>query len=171
MKEEQMEHSKAYEDFIKFYNATGMERIYGGYDKKMLEKIYDWERDEVEDLIWEGFKKDKFLVDFLPELKKYDGLKVVEETLEQMSIPNYNSVEFAVVLYEHTRDEKFIDMIAKNIHMDPKEGAYVIKLSKCTPCSAIYNYLTEIYINNEDSGIRLQAQKGMLYNKGIIDIC
>ena len=95
MKEEQMEHSKAYEDFIKFYNATGMERFYGGYDDEMLEKIYDWERDEVEYLIWDGFlKKDYFLVDYLPKLKKYNGLQASEDTLKQFAIPNENSVSF-----------------------------------------------------------------------------
>ncbi len=164
-----MEHSESYNSFIKYLNATGLERTYGALNDELLEEIFDWERDEVEDLIWEGFKEDKFLVIFLPKLNKYDGLQVVKDTIKQLEVPSYESVEFAVVLYENTKDEKYIDLIAENIHRDPKEMSYVVKLSECTPCSSTYNYLTEIYVNNDNSVIRSTAAKGILYNKGLID--
>lgn len=36
-----------------------------------MEEIYDWERDEVEDIIWDAFinKKEVDLAQFMPKLK------------------------------------------------------------------------------------------------------
>ena len=45
-----MQSSKAYEYLIKQLNATGSEKK-DGYNPRVLEEIYDWERNEAEDLI------------------------------------------------------------------------------------------------------------------------
>ena len=57
------------------------------YSNKTMEEIYDWERDEVEDIIWEKFQRDKdsMLSDLLVKLKKYDADYIFEfDTLDEL---------------------------------------------------------------------------------------
>lgn len=49
-----MQNSKAYDCLIKQLNANGSEKM-DGYYPKVMEEIYDWEREEVEDIIWDAF--------------------------------------------------------------------------------------------------------------------
>ena len=49
-----MENSEAYIRFVNLLNANGPVKK-DGYDPQTMEKIFDWERDEVEDLVWEYF--------------------------------------------------------------------------------------------------------------------
>lgn len=55
-----------------------------------MEEIFDWERDEVEDIIWNTFYKnsDTELDLFLPKLQKYDGIKALKEELLKCNIPS-----------------------------------------------------------------------------------
>ena len=82
------EHSYAYNDLVKMVKAVGYEKK-DEYSNKTMEEIYDWERDEVEDIIWEKFQRDKdsMLSDLLVKLKKYDGLKTLEKAIEEVYIP------------------------------------------------------------------------------------
>ena len=101
------EHSYAYNDLVKTINATGSERK-DGYDSKTMEEIYDWERDEVEDIIWKKFQRDKdsMLSDLLVKLKKYDRLKALEKAIEEVYIPGPASIMLAKTLYNYTKDMK-----------------------------------------------------------------
>ena len=45
-----MQNSKAYDCLIKQLNANGSEKM-DGYYPEVMEEIYDWEREEVEDII------------------------------------------------------------------------------------------------------------------------
>lgn len=49
-----MENSRAYKFLIEQINATGSKKS-DAYYPKILEEIYDWERDEVEDFIYNTF--------------------------------------------------------------------------------------------------------------------
>ena len=49
-----MQNSKAYDYLIKQLNANGSEKM-DGYYSGVMEEIYDWEREEVEDIIWDAF--------------------------------------------------------------------------------------------------------------------
>lgn len=51
-----MQNSSAYSHLIKQLNAKGSEKK-DGYYPRIMEKIYDWEKDEVEDIIWDAFIK------------------------------------------------------------------------------------------------------------------
>ena len=42
-----MKNSDAYQKFYNQTDATGKQRM-DGYDPNLMEKIYDWERDEIE---------------------------------------------------------------------------------------------------------------------------
>lgn len=165
----QMENSKAYKHLIEQINATGSQR-FDGYYPRMLEDIFDWERDEVEDIIWKTFHQDKDmnLASFLPQLKKYDGIGALKELLARSIIPSYASVAVSSALYEYTGDDNYLDIIKQNIDKSKGEISYVAILSYCKPCRKAYDLLVEIYINSDDTTNRSTAILGILYNKGFI---
>ena len=84
-----MQNSKAYGGLIKQLNASGSEKM-DGYYPEVMEEIYDWEREEVEDIIWKAFfnKNEIELAQFFPKLKKYDGIKALKESPYLLQIPS-----------------------------------------------------------------------------------
>ena len=153
-----MQNSRAYIDFMKQTKAVGRE------------KIYDWEREEIEDTIWNYFvnKNDSGLAIFMPKLKKYNGIKALKESPYLLQVPSEASVEIGKILYEVTGDEEYLDLIKRNIDASPETISYVSILSYCKPCQRLYNILADIYINNNNRVNRSTAVMGILYNKGII---
>ena len=164
-----MQNSRAYIDFMKQTKAVGREKM-EGYNPSTLEKIYDWEREEIEDTIWNYFvnKNDSDLAIFMPKLKKYNGIKALKESPYLLQVPSEASVEIGKILYEVTGDEEYLDLIKRNIDASPETISYVSILSYCKPCQRVYNILADIYINNNNSVNRSTAVMGILYNKGII---
>ena len=164
-----MDNSIAYKQLLKQINAVGSEKL-NGYYPNTLEEIYDWEREEVEDIIWDAFfnKKEIELAQFLPKLEKYDGIKVLKESPYLLQVPSEASVEIGKILYEVTGNEEYLDLIKKNIDASPETISYVSILSYCKPCQRLYNILADIYINNNNRVNRSTAVMGILYNKGII---
>ena len=164
-----MENSIAYKQLLKQINAVGSEKL-NGYYPNTLEEIYDWEREEVEDIIWDAFfnKKEIELAQFLPKLEKYDGIKALKESPYLLQVPSEASVEIGKILYEVTGDEEYLDLIKRNIDASPETISYVSILSYCKPCQRLYNILADIYINNNNRVNRSTAVMGILYNKGII---
>ena len=164
-----MQNSKAYDCLIKQLNANGSEKM-DGYYPKVMEEIYDWEREEVEDIIWDAFfnKNEIELAQFFPKLKKYDGIKALKESPYLLQIPSEASVEIGKILYEATGDDGYLDIIKKNIDASPETISFVSILSYCKPCQRLYNILVDIYINNSNKVNRSTAVMGILYNKGII---
>lgn len=164
-----MQNSNAYSYLIKQLNALGSEKK-DGYYPGIMEGIYDWERDEVEDIIWNAFinKKEVGLAQFLPKLRKYDGIKALKESPYLLQIPSDASAEIAKVLYEAMGDEYYLEVIKKSIDASPESISYVSKLSYCKPCPKLYSILSDIYINNENEVNRNTAVMGLLFNKGII---
>lgn len=165
-----MENSRAYKYLIEQVDATGSRKM-DGYYPKIMEEIYDWERNEVEDIIWETFHKnnDYDLAMFFPKLKNYNGIEELKNTLEKCRIPSENSVNIAKVLYENTYDNFYIEIIKKNIEKAPNNGTFVAMISYAKPSEELYNLLVEIYINCNDKIIRGSATRGILYNKGFIN--
>ena len=151
-----MQNSKAYDCLIKQLNANGAEKK-DGYYPRVMEEIYDWEREEVEDIIWDAFFN-----------KKDDGIKALKENPYLLQIPSEASVEIGKILYEVTGDEKYLDLIKRNIDASPETISFVSILSYCKPCQRLYNILVDIYINNSNKVNRSTAVMGILYNKGII---
>ena len=164
-----MQNSNAYISLVKQINATGIEKK-DGYYYKIMEEIYEWERDKVEDIVWDAFKNknDIGVAQFLPKLRKYDGIKALKESLFLNQIPSESSVELGKVLYEATDDEKYLDVIMRNIDASPDNTSFVSILSYCRPCHKLNDLLIDIYINNENKVNRNTAVMGLLYAKGII---
>lgn len=164
-----MENSKAYKNLIEQINARGSLKL-DGYNVKIIEEIYDWEREEVEEVIWKTFheNKDINLAIFLPKLEKYNGVGALKEALGRCTIPSDSSVILSQVLYEHTGDEQYLDVIKLNIDKNENKVSNVAILSYCRPCEKAYNLLVDIYLKSNNETIRSTAVTGILYNKGMI---
>ena len=164
-----MENSEAYIRFINLLNANGPVKK-DGYDPQTMEKIFDWERDEVEDLVWEYFynQGDNELCDLLPKLRKYDGMNALKERVSRLKIPSYASVVVSKVLYDCTGEESYLEIVKRNIDAEPNNIAYVSNLAFCKTSEKQYEMLKDIYINNEDNINRGIAVRGMLYVRGIM---
>ena len=164
-----MQNSSAYSNLIKQLNASGTEKK-DGYYPRIMEEIYDWERDEVEEIIWDAFinKNEVGLAPFLPKLQKYNGIKALKESPYLSQIPSDASAEIAKIIYEATDDEDYLDFIKRNIDASPDTISYVSILSYCKPCLKVYNILADIYINNGNKVNRNTAVMGLLFNKGVI---
>lgn len=164
-----MENSKAYRYLMSQINAVGSKRL-DGYYAKIMEEIYDWEREEVEEIIWKTFheNRDMDLAIFLPKLQKYDGIDALKAALGKCLIPSSNSVIISQVLYEHTENDRYLDVIKENIDKDKDSISNVATLAYCKPCKKAYDFLVDIYIKSDDKTIRSTAVTGILFNKGII---
>lgn len=150
-------------------NATGSQKL-DGYYSKILEEIYDWERDDVEKIIWETFhkKNDTGLAVFLPRLRNYSGINALKDMLKKCNIPSGNSLNIAKVLYEETKDYEYLNVFKDNIKADEDDISAVVKLSYLSPDENVLRLLEEVYINSNNKTIRSAAATGILYNKGII---
>lgn len=163
-----MGNSHAYISLINQINGTGRQKL-DGYNLKNLDEIFEWERDEIENVICRNFSNNDIdLAIFLPKLKKYDGISLLKRKLQELTIPSSGSVLISQVLYETTKKEKYLDIIMQNIEKSPDNISYVASLAGCSPSEKAYSMLVHIYINNENEVIRSTAVTGILHNKGII---
>ena len=129
-----MKNSKAYDCLIKQLSANGSDKM-DGYYPEVMEEIYDWEREEVEDIIWDAFfyKNEIELAQFFPKLKKYDGIKALKESPYLLQIPSEASVEISKILYEATGDEGYLDIIKKNIDAKVSDTSWIDMVEECIP--------------------------------------
>lgn len=163
-----MENSKAYNMLISQINATGRQKL-DGYYPKIMEEIYDWERDEVEKIIWETFNNgDTDLSMFLPKLRNYNGVDALKKMLDKCNIPSANSLNIAETLYKETKQREYLDVFIKNYKANEKDYSVVSQLSYLPPDDDVLKLLEEIYINSNDDMVYDTAITGILYNKGII---
>ena len=51
-----MDNSNAYKNIIQQMQASGRQKL-EGYQQEWLNQVYEWERNAIEDLIWESFTK------------------------------------------------------------------------------------------------------------------
>ena len=168
-KDKRMENSIAYKKLVKQINAVGREKL-DGYYQNTIEEIYDWEREEVEVLIWNTFheKKDTDLALFLPKLKSYDGIAALKRMLQECKIPSRSSVNIAKVLYDISNKKEYLDILFLNYKEEESNLETVSIIASCKPSEEVYDILVNIYISNPNSTIRSTAADGILYNKGYI---
>ena len=166
-----MERSKGYKYLIYQVNATGREKA-DGYYPKIMEEIYEWERDEVEDIIWNQFENrgDTGVAMFLPKLKKYDGMVALKKFLLTCSMPSDNSLNVAEVLLKQTGDKKYLKIFEENLKTNDKTHRLVTTatLIYCIPSPEIYSLLKKIYIFDKDDTVQSTAATGLLHYNGYI---
>ena len=78
---------------------SGYEYAYSEYRKDSFEKIYEWERSELEDMIWNDYLKGNIkFAGLLPYLEKYDGMSKLKEDLVSPDTPEGWKKEISFVL-------------------------------------------------------------------------
>lgn len=163
-----MENSNSYKLLINQVNAQGYQKC-DGYYPNILSEIYEWERDEVEDIIWISFHKNKDmdLAYFFPKLRNYDGLKALK-----IAFQKYNhSIYLSSILYQHTGDEEYLSPInesLKNPNSTERLSA-ISTLENFQPTETIYEIFKSTYIYDDDNTVRNTSAEGMLICKGYID--
>ena len=164
------EHSEAYKSFFRYLNATGMEKAYGGYASDTLDRIYDWERDDVEKTIWQRFKKYGSFPDLVSQLQQYDGVEALKEKLREGMINSewsWQMADIACALYKATSIEDYLDYVFE-FYDKKKDFGTVAALSYLKPCDKLYDFFKTVYLNSDDSVARNTAVDGMLSCKGYI---
>ena len=159
-----MENSRAYKYLIEGVNATGWDKK-DGYYPLIMEEIYDWERDEVEKIIWETFHKneDTELAQFLPKLRNYNGIGALKRMLRKTG-----SLDVADALYRATKDTRYLKVFKSRYKADKDDIETVAMISDLPPDEDVLGFLKEIYINSENSDNRSTAITGILHNTGYI---
>ena len=78
---------------------NGYAYSYTEFGKERFDRIYDWEKSEFEDIIWNNYLKGSSkLAPMLPYLKKYDGIGKLKEDLASPDTPETWKKEIALVL-------------------------------------------------------------------------
>ena len=101
-------HSDSFKE-IKLIATDGMRRSYQTFYPSLLDGIYDWEREEIEDYIWDCFNNGGYwdMAPLLPKLTKYDGLVTLKKRYPTVSESFEGRKLYASVLYEATGDEQY----------------------------------------------------------------
>lgn len=164
-----MKNSPAFQYLVSQINASGSQKQQG-YRPNILNKISDWERDDAEKLIWEGFlvKQDVDLAVYLPELKNYDGIVTLKSKLKDCNIPSDKSVIIAEVLYKELKDKKYLEVLKQNYYLSRDKTAITSRLISLAENDEIKTFLEQIYLTNEESKIRDIAIEGILWKAGYI---
>lgn len=165
-----MEHSTEYNRFLKYIHSSTREKM-DGYRPDLFEKIYEWERIELEDIIWESFnsKSEIELACYLPQLTKYNGIGALQTKLSECAIPSWDSRTIAKELYDSTGEESYLDVFKDN-YIQSKEDLYTIvtELYYCKPGEKWFDMLCDIYLNcDEELAVQSAAFGVLFYIKGI----
>lgn len=164
-------HSNAYIDFINQIDATGYQKAQG-YDPDLLEKIDYNERDEVESILIEQFKKgDRETAMFLPQIKSADGITLLKKELEKWDPPNIVNAELAHILYKATNDDYYEKLLIENLKITTNSyrSTVVGYLLVCKPDKKLENIFKEIYTTDTATIARFNAAIGFVYCKGLIN--
>ena len=131
----------------------------------VFEQIYSWEREEIEDVIWNCFlKRDFSFIGFLPRLNKYDGTAALKAEYEKSK-----NINIAQILYNETKDSKYLDEIINCIENDGESPESVQALIKCISSPKRNNALYKVYVESDNGAIRLAVVTRILREKGIIE--
>ena len=100
-------HSEAYKEIKRIVN-DGYRRAYQSFNPSLLDGIQDWEREEIEDYIWDCFNNQKCwdMAPLLPKLTKYDGIAALKKRYSS-SGNDLEVKECAFALYQATGDEQY----------------------------------------------------------------
>jgi len=162
-----MPRSRAFEAFIQHSKTTGKLKS-DGYDPNLLDEIYPEERSEVEDTIVHLFLQgDSFVAIFLPQLQKYDGMELLKKKLNDSNMPSGVSIRYASILFQHTGDEQYFDILKKCVACKKYRTEALVALMHCVPSVQICRIFQDVCINDEDLSERNMAAIGLLYCKGI----
>lgn len=105
-----MEHSEAYQLFIKQKDSIDNALKREGYRDDLLQSIYPEERTEVETLLVSLLKQqDICVLKFMQHLTTFDGISIVAEQYERLQKQTMDTPNLAKYLYIHTKKRTYLD--------------------------------------------------------------
>ena len=117
MRKNKDEHSYQYRALLSQLSSSNDREKYDAIPpNSCLNKMYDWERADAERMIWSEFNKNKVcvLANLVLRLQGYDGVSAVKQRLAESQIPSGNSAMLSRLLFEWTKEEKYLDILIKN---------------------------------------------------------
>ena len=164
-----MKHSRMYKEVMRWVGEIGTEEGYFNFYCNIFDKMHDWERDEVEAVIYEKFITDAMYIEYfamhMPNLKNYDGIEALKKYLKERGENQRDIIMVASALYNATLESQYVD-IMMDIYKNNPNLRYVSVISDCKPSEALFEALADIYVNNGDETIWSTAGDGMLHCKG-----
>ena len=164
-----MEHSEMYTYFIDLINGPSVDRRMSGIPSLLLDEIYDWEREEIEDIIWRRFQiGDVDMTYYLPRLKYYQPVEKIEEMVSECTIPSRMCVQLMYALYKIKGDPEYLEIIKNNIVMKKEKTSYaaLIVQDLDKDDKKIYDFLCNLYVSDIDSLEASIVEDGIMYLKG-----
>lgn len=165
-----MKNSKAYETFISQINASGSGKL-EGYNQNLFDEIYDFEIEQVEDLIWSTFysKHDTEILILFPPLKKYDGISALRQIIDNYSVPSQTNILISYLLYQNTEENRYLQLIEQNIVESDYNYTYIALVNDLKPSEQVYQLFVKIYKSCPNRIALSTCINGILFNKGFIN--
>ena len=106
----------------------------------------------------------------MPYLNNHDGIGALEKALGKCSVPGYYHALLAVTIYKLKRTTVLFDEIRKEYELGEcnTKRNLLAMLRDISTDDRIISYLTEIYINTEESVLRTTALLTILHHRGLI---
>lgn len=164
------QHSEMYTKFINIINGTGYNRL-GGIPKHLLNEVYDWEREEVENIVWNRFlNNDMDMTFYLPHLTFFQPTETVKNKLGEYKIPSRQSVQLSYTMYKLTKEQDYLNIVKNNIEKKTESTSYIALVLQDFEKNDenIYNLLRELYVNVADLEELCLIEDGLFFCKGII---
>lgn len=166
-----MQHSETYNNFINQVNAHGYQKSQG-YDPNLFNKIYDFERDEVEEILIKLYnKRDWRGIEFMPQLKKVDGIAILKNELPKLPSQSFVKAEFADILLKATGDSIYEDILYESLKISNgvNRNAVLMRLLKYKPTQRLFTTCKDLCANDSSQTVRFFSAAGLLYCAGIIN--
>ncbi len=112
---------------------------------------------------------DSYVAVFMPQLQKYNGIELLKKQLRKSRIPSWNSIDYALVLYQQTEEEVYLDVLKKNLEEKQLRLIVLSSLLECKPSEDICQIFEYYCIHDDDPVNRGTAATGILYCKGIMN--
>ena len=155
-----MEHSQAYKWFFEYINATDIDILRDGVQENTLERIYPWEREEVEQVMLK-----RCMLPFMHKLTIADGVLAVERSYVEIPKPSVYMYEVAEYLFIHTsKRQYFKDVVDYNNRQNMGCSKARIR--------ALYNLIP--YLNVQELEIVYKIMRECVMtekNKSILSFC
>lgn len=166
-----IQHSEAYNSFIRQVNAKGYAKLHG-FDMDLFERIYDFERDEVEEILITLFKKRDWQdLRLMPKLTKVDGVALMENEFPKLPNPSLIRAEFANVLLKATNNKYYEDALYETLK-DPDNvtrGFVMSFILSYKPSQRLFETCMELSEHDKSDHVRFLAAFGLLYCAGIVN--
>lgn len=162
-------HSSAYIEFVERVEKDGYKQ---GYNEELFKLILPDEVNDVEKIVEEKFDNgDIHMAVFLPELRRCNGIKKLEEKAQLLSKTCGAYCEIMRVLYNSTNLNDYLDNLISVLNSDNKSDRMqaMMNLLKCGKSEKLYEVFRKHCIVEKEEDIRSRCVVGMFYCRNIIE--